>query len=331
MTKISKEIEKAISKLKENKVIILQTSSGFQLVSSADHKPNINTMQNIKQPPDPINPVYFFSNISQIKMYSKEIPKYLALLIEAFTPGPVAFILPSNQTLGDAQTITCTIPENPEILKIISEVNQPLATTSANPAEIPAFANLSMVKNYFAGKVDMILTLEPAQITFPDLSVLDCTEDGVIKIIRPGAIKTNEIQSILPKHIRLEKAYKTETAHRLKLSFPIFKKDYINNDDKHLSVIIGTKEKLNQTFNLEKSEYFTLKKHGNFLLLNLGSQTSPETIAKNIYKNLFSIEHLAVSKGLLLWQDWGSGHWGEIIEYTLSRFVVDSLQTEVQG
>lgn len=331
MTKISHEIKAAISELKENKIVILPTKQGFQLATLAGYQSNIKSLQKIKNSSLPVKPIYFFSSLAQIQSHCKNIPKYVPILIHALTPGPVAFILPSNKSLGEADTIACTIPSQPEILRILNDTGQPLTTTSANPAGSPVATSLSMVRNYFENKVDMILDLETLRCTLPDLTIIDCTKQDIVKIIRPGVIKTSEIKSILPKHVRVEKSYKFQDTQKLSLNFPIIKQNDIIKIDTNISLIIGTKEKLNQTFSLKNSEYFTLKQYENFILLNIGSQAHPETIAKNLYKNLSYIQNLTLSKGFLLWQNWGNGHWGDIIEYTLSKFVVDNLQPERQS
>jgi len=318
MIKTSSDQTEIISGLKNNKVIVLPTKNIYQLATLSR---NQKELFNLKGSPIDSAPVYFFSNTGELKKHTSALPDYSVLLLSVLTPGPVTFIFNSNFSLDDKPTIACCIPAQPQLLDVLNQLNQPLATTSANPKGLPASTNLEMVEKYFDQKIDLVFSLNNYPQNSIESTVLDCTNPEKVVVTRPGVLSFQEIRQILPKNIELVRNY-SESDN----DFPktILRTEKPNLESKKPTVVLGTKEKLREVFGLSKLDYFLFKKHDNFLLLNLGSQTNLENVAKNLNERLFTLYNCEVENKYVLWQDWGDSNWGEVISYTLERFTTKS-------
>jgi hypothetical protein len=316
--------DSAKSLIQNKKSIFLPTDSALVLAQSDDHVNNFLDYQN--------EIFYLFStkHTSKIFDYSKNVPVYIRFLISAFLPGSIIFKLKKDFSDPNSENTMIYQPNNIQTSDFLSSLNFPLkGFIPRNNFNIP-FINQEIVscsENFSETPI-----LEAPSLGLDILpTVLDCTELNSIKIIHPGIVPAKEIQSILPKNIKTQKSYedsifnkKQNTAEKIYLS------QNINLNNPEITLVIGTKEKLKETFNLGVLTYFRIKQVDNFILLNLGSQTNLEGIAKNLYKNFIQISKMGISKTVILNQNWGKSHWADIINNKINQISTPVFSQKVE-
>lgn len=315
--------ESAKSFIQNNKLLLLPTDSTLVLAGNLDC-PQLQDFSDQR--------FYLFSenHSNKIFEYSKNAPSYVKFLISAFLPGTIIFKLKKDYQLKDSDSITIYQPNNSQTSDFLSEFEKPLqGFIPRNNLNIP-FINQEVIESdeSFA-EIPILESNNLGDSILP--TVLDCTQDNLIKILHPGIVPAREIQSILPKEIKLEKDYQNSIFKNQKtISEKIYLTDTINLNNPELTLVIGTKEKLKETFGLGFLSYFKIKQIDNFILLNLGSQTNLEGIAKNLYKNFLQISKMGISRTVILNQNWGKSHWAEIISSNIDQVVTPVYQEKTE-
>jgi hypothetical protein len=154
-------------------------------------------------------------------------------------------------------------------------------------------------------------------------NIFDCTKDNTVTMVKPGSIKIDELKHALPENVDLL----IET----KPIFDLSNIKYIDKTeqlaDNNFKVILGTKEKLRDILDIELPEYFTQFKLEEKTLINLGSQTNLESVAKNLANNLNLAQSISGDSIAILGQNWGESHWGVFIKSNLADIINDANQT----
>lgn len=108
-------------------------------------------------------------------------------------PGALTLILdkkdclPKQLTAG-LDTVGVRIPKDDIAIKILSIVDYPLATTSANISGEKEGIEVSDFLESFTGKVDIIIDGGPTKIQVPS-TIIRVEDEKKLNIIREGAIK----------------------------------------------------------------------------------------------------------------------------------------------
>ena len=138
-------------------------------------------------------------DFEQIKMLSDEIPDIFYRLAEVFLPGPLSIIIKKKQSVSDLMTsgldtVAIRFPSNSFAIELIRNFGKPLAATSANISGGQSPVNSQEVYDQLSGKIPLIIdtgeTIEKIASTV--ISIV-----GSPKILRVGAIKTEEIEAVL--------------------------------------------------------------------------------------------------------------------------------------
>ena len=117
----------------------------------------------------------------------------LQKIADAFWPGPLTVIVEANN--GD--TIGLRIPNHPFILKLLRELGEPLAATSANLSGTPAaITPMDAVAN-LDGRPALLIDGGKVTVTGGASSTVVSIVGGTIKILRQGPITLQDIQTVL--------------------------------------------------------------------------------------------------------------------------------------
>jgi tRNA threonylcarbamoyl adenosine modification protein (Sua5/YciO/YrdC/YwlC family) len=199
------EQNQAIQTIINGEIVALPTETVYGLFGLGNSQEAVNKVYEIKNRPSDNPLICHFYNYEQILKHTINQPKYLELLIKSFCPGPITFLLELNPdsdlkpaTAGQTK-ICCRIPDNQTTLEVIKQIGVPLFGPSANSSTRVSgtspeiiFADLG---NRIAGIVDggeCTLGLES--------TIIDCTDENEIKILRPGVIGKKEIEEVLFNH-----------------------------------------------------------------------------------------------------------------------------------
>ena len=137
-----------------------------------------------------------------LKEIVTEVSPQAVKLIKAFWPGPLTIIFKASNTLssfltGGTGKIGVRVPDNAIVLRLLSICRFPITSTSANPSGMEEAKTAEQVKNYFPGKIDLIINGGESHQNLP--STIVEIEKGELKILRKGMINKEMIVSALTK------------------------------------------------------------------------------------------------------------------------------------
>src|SRR5699024_9899063 len=121
-------------------------------------------------------------------------------LIDAFSPGPITFILPSNGTCArnvtaGLSTIAVRIPDHPVARQLLERCNLPIAAPSANLSGKPSPTAAEHVWADLNGKVAGLVDGGSTGVGV-ESTVIDCTQDIPV-ILRPGGITKEQLEQVV--------------------------------------------------------------------------------------------------------------------------------------
>lgn len=182
-----------VEKLLSGAIMVYPTDTVAGIGCVGNLKSTVNKLYEIKG--REMNKVvsYAFSNKKMIQKFA-EIPPSAEKLFDLL-PGPLTLILPlkseSPPLYGlDGKTIGIRIPEVPWLLKLITLIDYPLITTSANISGKPSAKNVNEINKEILEKIDILIEWE-GNLSNYSSTVVSLIENP--KILRKGIISEDMI------------------------------------------------------------------------------------------------------------------------------------------
>ncbi len=247
MTLISKDLRKAISLLKDEKLVAIPTETVYGLAGNIYSKKAVNDIFLAKKRPF-CNPlIVHINSISYLEKVAVDIPKKAKLLAETFWPGSLTLVLkkaksiPSIITAGK-ETVAVRVPNHPVTLELLNKLAFPLAAPSANPFGRISPTKPKHIKGYF-NNIEMILDGGPC------LNGIESTivgfENNKPTIYRLGALSVEKIESVVGKTIlKNTKKEATKAPGMLEKHYAPVTKTFVTDSinleiEKHINKKIG--------------------------------------------------------------------------------------------
>ena len=190
------DLDIVIKTLKEEgKVIALKTDTVYGLVCNAFDKKSTDKIYRIKNRESRKPLSIFVKSIDEVEKYvdSKNITSYVKRIMEKYWPGALTIIFNKKDDTFDnitsgVSSIGIRIPNDKNLLYILSKIDFPLAQTSCNISGEEEYRNADEIRAKFGDAVDLIVDGGEVKDNKPStiLSV-ECNEpiilrDGVIKL-----------------------------------------------------------------------------------------------------------------------------------------------------
>ncbi len=194
----------AVEKLRHDEVVAFPTETVYGLGARIFSPSAIQKIYQAKGRPSDNPLIAHISNMDQVKMIAKDLPKTFEILSAAFFPGPLTLIVPKHPNVpdeasADLPTIGVRMPNHPLALALIEHTGEPIVAPSANLSGKPSPTQAKHVLKDLDGKIEIILDGGPCQIGI-ESTILDLTTPTPT-ILRPGAITKNEIEEVLGSEI----------------------------------------------------------------------------------------------------------------------------------
>ena len=131
------------------------------------------------------------------------IPLSYQALINAFWPGPLTLLFPSDPAKIPAivtahrPTVAVRMPSHPVARALIAISNAPLAAPSANTSGKPSPTRPEHVFRDLNGKIALILDGGPCDVGLESTVLDGLHDDGNVRVLRPGGITVEQIQDTL--------------------------------------------------------------------------------------------------------------------------------------
>ena len=159
-----------------------------------------------RKPDNPL--IVHVSSIEQVEELVDGIPPEARLLMERFWPGPLTLVMQALSRVPDevragGETVGVRMPDHPVARALIQQAG-PLAAPSANLSGRPSPTTAEHVRKDLDGRIAAVLDAGATGLGI-ESTVLQVTSKP-FRILRPGGITREELQSVLPADIGLEES-----------------------------------------------------------------------------------------------------------------------------
>ena len=259
------KIENAKKLLCSGELVIFPTETVYGLGGNANDKNAIKRIYDIKKRPAKNPIICHFESLKEIKK-DFHLNKLEEILAKKLWPGPITLILKKKSKSKISQLVSnkssyigCRIPKDKIALKLLKNLNFPLAAPSANFSErtsVTKFEDLD--KNL----IKKIFTIKGQQSKLGLESTVIKVKKNNIEVLRLGSITPNEILKIANKS-KIKFITKSKISPgNLKKHYATEKKIRINvkkvNDDEGL-INFGNNNLKSKIINLNLSKNGNLK------------------------------------------------------------------------
>lgn len=200
MARIGNSISQATKLLNQGELIGLPTETVYGLAGNALNPEAVSKIFEVKNRPqfDPL--ILHCAEIAQIEALTTHIPEKAYQLAKEFWPGPLTLLLDRKDSIPD---ITCSgleraafrIPNHKIAIKLLRNLDFPLAAPSANPFGYISPTAAEHVNKQLGDKINYILDGKISQIGI-ESTIVGFEKDKVI-IYRLGGLDVNAIESIV--------------------------------------------------------------------------------------------------------------------------------------
>lgn len=303
-TIISDNITEAANQLMADNVIAIPTETVYGLAANALNIQAVAKIFEIKNRPT-FNPLIVHCASWQVaNEYVSEIPCILRLLMNAFSPGPITFLLKKKDSIPDLVTagsplVAIRVPSHPSTLALLNKLPFPLAAPSANQFGYISPTTAMHVYQSLHGKIPFILNGLSAKVGIESTIVgFDKVADKVV-VYRVGAISIAAIEKCIGTTILLQNKPTNNplTAGQLKSHYAPYAPLYVGNVNELIHTH-GTKNiytiSLDNIFeNVPIQNQYALSPRGNineaaqnlFAALRSIDEQKPDCILAEIFPN----------------------------------------------
>jgi L-threonylcarbamoyladenylate synthase len=131
-------------------------------------------------------------------------------LAERFWPGPLTLVVPRAPTCDIADlaaagldSVALRVPAHPVARAILATVARPVAAPSANRSGRVSPTTADHVLGDLAGRIDAVVDGGATEVGL-ESTIVACLPDGPPRLLRPGGIPTDAIESVLGQRFLLE-------------------------------------------------------------------------------------------------------------------------------
>lgn len=314
-------IREAATLIKNGYTVAFPTETVYGLGADATNEQAVSKIFKAKNRPEDNPLIAHVATKEQLTSLVTELPRYAEKLIDSLTPGPITFVLPSNNTCAKnvsagLSTIAIRIPDHPIALQLIQNSKLPIAAPSANISGKPSPTTADHVWEDLSGNISGILDGGQTGIGM-ESTVLDCTKEIPV-ILRPGGITKKQIEAIIGNIQVVQNVESIEQAQSPGMKYKHYSPEI------PLWIVTGGTERMQNIIHHEQSQEKrvgvlasaeTLKKIEADFQVNLGSNL--QDIAANLYNALRSFKKADID--LIICEDFPETSIGQAIMNRLKK------------
>lgn len=187
--------------LRAGEVVAFPTETVYGLGADATNAAAVARIFAAKERPlsDPL--IVHLADAAQLAEVARDIPPEAERLAERFWPGPLTLVLPRQERIpaivaAGGATIGVRVPAHPVALALLRAANLPVAAPSANRFMHTSPTTAAHVLADLDGRIACVLDGGPTPVGV-ESTVVDLTTSPP-RLLRPGGITLEELQTILP-------------------------------------------------------------------------------------------------------------------------------------
>ena len=176
--------------LSEGKIVIMPTDTVYGIVCDALDTNAVDKIYKIKNRDYNKPMVILVSDIDMLKKYTSSINSLEEELINKYLPGKMTIILNKNELIpsivsSNMDTIGIRIPDNKELVDIITKLNRPIVATSCNVSNSDVITSIKLLEDSIKNNVDYIYD---GGIINRDSSTIVRVKNNKVEIFRKGSL-----------------------------------------------------------------------------------------------------------------------------------------------
>ncbi|MBP1969862.1 L-threonylcarbamoyladenylate synthase [Virgibacillus natechei] len=193
-------IAEAAALLTSGSTVAFPTETVYGLGADATSEAAVSNIFQAKGRPQDNPLIAHVANKEQLTRIVEKLPAFVDNLIDAFAPGPLTFVLPSNgvcasNVTAGLSTIAVRMPDHPVAQQLLQICDIPIAAPSANISGKPSPTTAAHVWADLNGKVSGLLDGGATGVGV-ESTVIDCTKEIPI-ILRPGGITKEQLEKVV--------------------------------------------------------------------------------------------------------------------------------------
>lgn len=205
MAYLTKNIEKAKAALNNGDLVAIPTETVYGLAANATSIDAVKSIFKTKGRPSNNPLILHFSNFDAISPYVASISDDVKLLAKSFWPGPLTLLLPKTDLVPEIITaglprVAVRVPSHPLTIKLLNELNYPLAAPSANPSGYISPTKASHVEKQLGDKIEFILDGGNCKKGL-ESTILGWNDNNKPTLYRQGVITAKDIEEVLKKEV----------------------------------------------------------------------------------------------------------------------------------
>jgi len=193
--------------LKSGNVVALPTETVYGLAANAFDKDAVRNIFQIKGRPliDPL--IVHVYSLQHLLELTTDAPLFLLEKLEAhFWPGPLTVILKKKKIIPDIvtaskPTVAIRIPKHPIFRQILKFTGLPLAAPSANPFGYLSPTCAEHVQKTLGDRIPLIIDGGRCEYGL-ESTILNCLDPAHLRIVRPGPITAEALESVLKTPVK---------------------------------------------------------------------------------------------------------------------------------
>jgi L-threonylcarbamoyladenylate synthase len=198
ISSVQKQLEEAVSILKEGGIVAFPTDTVYGLGASITLPQAVERVYEVKERAKNMPLPLLLADKSQIGDVAEPVPPIAQLLAEKFLPGGLTMVLFKSKAVpdtvsGGSKTVAIRVPAHPVPIALIRGVGTPIVGTSANISGKPSALTAAEVYTQLDGKVDLIIDGGRCP-GGKESTIVDLTEETP-RILREGAISREDLKS----------------------------------------------------------------------------------------------------------------------------------------
>lgn len=171
-------------------VVIMPTDTVYGIMADALNEVAVRKIYEIKGRDYNKPLIVLVNSYKMLNKYTENITKLENKLIKEFFPGPLTIILKKNENINElitagGDTVGVRIPNNKELLEIISKLDRPIVSSSANVSDEDVITDISMLNDELVTHVDYIY--DGGKILNKSSTIIK-VENEIVKILRDGEL-----------------------------------------------------------------------------------------------------------------------------------------------
>lgn len=186
-------------------LVVLPTDTVYGVAADAFSAKAVQRLLDAKGRTRQSPPPVLVAGITTLRALVAEVPEPVERLVEAFWPGGLTIVLPSQPSLswdlGETQgTVAVRMPAQRIALELLEETG-PLAVSSANLTGMAAGITAEDAEGMLGSSVAVYLSAGPSETGIPS-TIVDATslvggEDPVVRVLREGAVTRAQLREVL--------------------------------------------------------------------------------------------------------------------------------------